>query len=140
VHPTVDHPFRWAYKSKDLYLDFEASMCRVVCRTCNGLFEKGLDICPVCKKVYKPMREPMCRECYFEKYPQARVAFEQGQIDQKNRQRLRSLKRKHKKNPHPCARHGQLQRCLRKPGAICEHNRVNAPKKCRYFKVRKVKT
>ena len=139
VHLTVDHPFRWAYKSKELYLDFEASMCRVVCRTCNGLFEKGLDICPVCRKVYKPMREPMCRECYFEKYPQARAAYEAGKENQKNRQNARNRKKRLKKHPHPCDRRGQEQRCRYRPGMICNQNARNAPKNfCGHFKARKV--
>lgn len=139
VHLTIDHPFRWAYKSKELYLDFEASMCRIVCRTCNSSFERGLDICPVCKKHYKPMREPMCRECYFEKYPQAREAYEAGKRDQKNRQRARKVKREFKKNPHPCGRHSkQSINCLWPGYGACDQNRKNAPKnKCGHYKPRK---
>ena len=140
VHLTVDHPFRWAYKSKALYLDFEASMCRVVCRTCNSLFEKGLDICPECLKNYKQMREPICRPCLFKRHPEAKEAFELGQQDQKNRQNARSRKKRQKANPHPCDRRGVLQRCLWRPGAVCDQNRANAPKnKCGHFKIRRVK-
>jgi hypothetical protein len=138
VHLTVDHPFRWAYKSMELYLDFEASMCRVVCRTCNSLFEKGLDICPRCLKSYKQMREPICRECLFELHPEARAAFEAGQRDQKERQRARSRIKRDRANPHPCKHRGQLRRCLRKPGAVCDQNRKNAPKNgCGHYNPRR---
>jgi hypothetical protein len=137
VHLTVDHPFRWAYKSKELYLDFEASMCRVVCRTCNSAFERGLDMCPRCLTHYKQMREPICRDCLFELHPEAKAAFEQGQQDQKDRQRNRSRVKRDRKNPHPCARRGLLQRCLRTPGAVCDQNRANAPKnRCGHYKAR----
>jgi len=139
VHLTVDHPFRWAYKSEALYLDFEASMCRVVCRTCNSLFEKGLDMCPRCLKNYKQMREPICRDCLFELYPAAKAAFEQGQKDQKDRQRNRSKKHQLKKDPHPCDRHSrQSVNCLWPGYGACDQNRKNASKnKCGHYKVRR---
>lgn len=140
VHLTVDHPFRWAYKSKALYLDFKASMCRVTCRTCNNCFERGLDICPECLKNYKQMREPICRDCLFRKHPEAKVAYEQGQRDQRSRQTARTRKKRQKKNPHPCHHRGLEQRCKYRPGMICQHNRVNAIKNlCGHFKIRKVK-
>jgi len=134
---TVDHPYRWAYKSKELYLNFEASMCRVVCRTCNSSFERGLDICPECLKAYKQIREPMCRECLFKKHPEAKIAYEKGHRDQRDRQNARNRKKRSKKNPHSCKHRGQDQRCKYRPGMICEHNTKNAPKnKCGHFKAR----
>jgi len=137
VHLTVDHPYRWSYKTPDLYLDFEKSMCRVVCRTCNSCFERGLDICPECRTNYKQMREPICRECLFKKHPEAKVAFEKGQQEQKQRQAARSQKKKRQKTPHTCHYRGlEGQRCKRTPGAICEHNTKNAPNKCLKFKAR----
>jgi hypothetical protein len=113
VHLTVDHPFRWAYKSKELYLDFNKAMCRVVCRTCNSCFERGLDICPECLKNYKQMREPICRECLFKKHPEAKIAFEQGQQDQKERQAARSKKKRAQSNPFPCAHKLLSGRCTK---------------------------
>lgn len=137
VHLTVDHPYRWAYKDPALYLDFEKAMCRVVCRTCNSAFERGLDICPVCLQNYKQMREPICRPCYFKAHPEAEAAFLRGQQDQKARQAARSRIKRDRKNPHPCARRGQLQRCLWRPGAVCDQNRRNAPKNgCGHYKPR----
>lgn len=138
VHLTVDHPYRWAYKSREIYLDFERSMARVVCRTCNSSFERGLDICPACLENYKQMREPICRECLFRKYPELKAAYDAGQEDQKQRQNARNRRKRRKLNPHPCERRGQEQRCKYRPGMVCNQNARNAPKnKCGHFKQRK---
>ena len=137
VHLTVDHPFRWAYKSKELYLNYELSMCRVVCRTCNGAFERHADICPECLKNYKSDRQPICDRCMLERSPKVRELYDQGSQDQENRQAARTRKNYRKKNPHSCERRGKDQKCKRTPGAICEHNTRNAPNKCRYFKMKK---
>ena len=138
VHLTVDHPFRWAYKSKELYLDFELSMCRVVCRTCNSAFERHADICPECLKSYKEDKQPVCNECLFKRYPKAKELYERGQKDQESRQAARTRKNKRKKDPHSCERRGQEQKCKYRPGMICPHNTLNAPKnKCGHFKWRK---
>jgi hypothetical protein len=137
VHLTVDHPFRWSYKTPELYLDFEKAMCRVVCRTCNSCLERGLDICPSCKTNYKNMREPICRTCLFIAHPEARLAFEKGQAEQKDRQNARNTKKRRKANPHSCKFHGLTGiTCSKSSGAICEHNTRNAPKKCLKFKAR----
>lgn len=136
VHLTVDHPFRWAYKSKELYLDFERSMCRVVCRTCNSCFERGLDICPECKNNYKKMGEPVCRDCLFKRYPETKAEYEKGQEEQKRRQAARTQKKRQKANPHSCHYHGLGVKCKRTPGATCQHNTRNAPNKCERWKAR----
>jgi len=139
VHLTVDHPYRWAYADPALYLDFEASMARVVCRTCNSAFERGLDICPVCLQNYKQMREPICRPCYFKAHPEAEAAYIRGKQDQKDRQRARGKKRQLKKDPHPCDRHSkQSVNCLWPGYGACDQNRKNASKnKCGHYKVRR---
>jgi len=134
VHLTVDHPFRWAYKSKELYLNYELSMCRVVCRTCNSAFERHADICPECLANYKADTQPLCNDCLFKRYPAAKELYEKGQADQKARQAARTRKNNRKKNPHSCTHRGLDQKCKRKSGSICEHNTRNAPKKCPHFK------
>ncbi len=139
VHLTVDHPFRWAYKSRELYLDYDSSMCRVVCRTCNSGFERHLDICPVCLRRYKPDTQPMCNECYFSQNPSAKALYEEGRRDQKRRQAARNQKKRRALNPHSCDRRGLWQKCKYRPGMVCDQNTRNAPKnKCGHFKARKI--
>lgn len=143
VRLTINHRDRESYRTLEDYLKWTKDT-EVCCDWCNRKWEKGEIICPVCKVnyIHWSADPAMCRECREDLDPALKAArlekeARQEEIDRKYRN-IRNQGRKHKANPHPCSRHGQLQRCLRKPGAICEHNRVNAPKKCNYFKARKV--
>ena len=107
---TVDHPYREAYKTLELYLDFLKSRCRVLCTTCNWLQEKGKDICPVCLIHYKPFSVEKCWYCHLKEHPEIeeeqRVKREKWKKIRKeitkkvNAKRSAQLKAKRQSKPH----------------------------------------
>ena len=89
---TVNHLYRELYNSFEEYLKFTEGKTEVTCTTCNWMFEKGMNICPVCLSntvaKYKHWREPMCRSCFKRAHPEIEAA------KQKRDNEMKALKKK----------------------------------------------
>ena len=75
---TVNHLYRNLYNSFEEYRKFTVGQTSVACTTCNWMYERGMDVCPVCKSEtvakYKHFRQPMCSACYKKSHPEIESA------------------------------------------------------------------
>lgn len=131
---TLDHPDRWSYKSFELYIADQTPK-RVVCQICNGMFEKGLKICPVCKARYISWRSEKCIECKIKDHPELEGLYAAGTLQQKRDQRERNKIARGKAylDKFPCFFRRLNQRCIKKRGVRCQYN-VKTCVNCVYFR------
>lgn len=84
---TINHLYRTLYNSLEEYLKFETDKVEVTCTTCNWMFEKGMDVCQVCKSdtvaKYKHFRQPMCHACFLDKHPDIKESITKGKEEMK---------------------------------------------------------
>lgn len=106
---TINHLYRDLYNDFEEYLKFAEDKTEVTCTTCNWMFEKGMDVCPVCFSEtvakYKKWNQPMCSACYNKFHPEIRVERERKRAVKKALlKKLRDeekAKAKKWKNEHP---------------------------------------
>jgi len=138
VKLTINHISRHKYRTVEEYLTWDDD-CEVCCTTCNGMFERSMKPCPVCKVAYIFWRETECRHCYESKHPVEAKASREARERQEEIDRVARNKRarafREKLNPHPCIRRKTEQRCSRRPGLTCDFTRAKASN-CPYFRSR----
>lgn len=133
VKLTVNHISRHKYRTVEEYLTWDDD-CEVCCRTCNGMQERGLKICPVCKTKFIFWRETECVECYDLAHPQEAEIRKEAKARQDEINRLTRNEKARKKaafkayKNHPCKFRGTEQRCRRRPGARCVYQSRNVAK------------
>ena len=107
---TINHLYRELYNTFEDYLKFAADKTDVTCTTCNWMFEKGMNVCPVCKDEktakYKHWNQPMCNTCFKKAHPEIQEAIDKKKADAKalkkklmddQKARVKEYKLSHKK-------------------------------------------
>lgn len=71
VYLTINHLSRALYVSEELYTTWNPELMEICCTTCNWMYEKGKEPCPLCKNQYISVMEPdhMCQTCYDKAHP-----------------------------------------------------------------------
>lgn len=72
IYLTINHLSRALYTSKELYCTWNESLMEICCTTCNWMYEKGKEPCPLCHNQYISVIEPdhMCQSCYDKLHPE----------------------------------------------------------------------
>ena len=131
---TIHHVTDEKYLTFKEYLTFDED-CQIMCTTCHNRGHRlGMVICPVCKVNYIPAWDGSteCRDCYEDRTPGAREKRQENEKVRAENQRLRSNQRarnrndKKRKASHPCKKRGLEQRCLRRPGDVCDYTAKKA--------------
>lgn len=133
VRLTINHISRHKYRTVEEYLTWDED-CEVCCRTCNGMFERAMKPCPVCKTKYIFWRDTECTHCFEQAHPQEAQARKEAKSRQDEINRVARNAKNRKKTAfqayknHPCKFRGTEQRCRRKPGTKCIYQARNVTK------------
>jgi len=82
----IHHPMRNVYGT-DLYTDFVASQCVVLCRSCHYATEHNRVLCPRCKEHYKFHDAEVCSYCYLKEHPEVKERVELNKVLKRKKQR-----------------------------------------------------
>ena len=90
---TINHLSRALYITEELYTTWNPNMMEICCTTCNWMYEKGKESCPVCHNQYISCMEPdhMCQGCYDKVHPEVVEVREKKKFEREHK--LRELKK-----------------------------------------------
>jgi len=132
---TINHLYEYLYLDEDLYLTWDPATMEVCCSVCNGWYNKGKVVCPVCK--CNPIRDGdlMCSACYLDAHPELRKVMEEKKAAREESHRLwkkgQAEKRRREKVKHPCTSHRIGGICgLSAIGSRCQYSRTKALMQC----------